>query len=212
MRSLLVFTLGVIVSTAGCDVRVVDIPDERPYVAVVFTYLDMADASPTPPVPSSGCVDGCGCNGTGEERSGDGLAVVGCRCPETCECKANKSAPEPATEPEPPLVKIEPTEPTVYRMPGSRWTFEGMGTNPPAAMKARHLAEVHGLDTTGMTSEQMSDLHDNAHNYGDSKAYGLPNLEVTRQPTTSSSCPGGNCPTPSNSGTVIRRGIFGRRR
>lgn len=30
----------------------------------------------------------CGkCNGTGKVRSGDGLALVDCPCPETCPCK-----------------------------------------------------------------------------------------------------------------------------
>lgn len=212
MRPLLVITLGVIVSTLGCSVRVAEVPDERPFVAVTFYYESMRETSPAPVVPTDGCVDGCGCNGTGEERSGDGLAVVGCRCPETCSCKANKAAPEPIVEPDPPLVKIEPSEPTlaVIRMPGPRWTFEGLGTNPPPAMKAEHLASDHGLVTTGMTSSEMSDLHDNAHNYGDSKAYGVPGMTVMKQ--SSSSCPGGNCPTPSSGGTVIRRGLFGRRR
>lgn len=31
----------------------------------------------------------CGkCNGTGKVRSGDGLAIVPCPCPDTCPCKS----------------------------------------------------------------------------------------------------------------------------
>lgn len=33
----------------------------------------------------------CGkCNNTGKVRSGDGLAIVPCPCPDTCPCKAKK--------------------------------------------------------------------------------------------------------------------------
>ena len=44
-------------------------------------------------VPSKGCEEGCRCNGTGEEPSGDGILVVNCRCEDDCECKAGKDAP-----------------------------------------------------------------------------------------------------------------------
>lgn len=61
---------------------------------------------PTPDVPSEGCVDGCRCNGTGEEKSGDGLAIVPCRCDDDCECKAARAEPEPVVKDEPQLVPI----------------------------------------------------------------------------------------------------------
>ena len=62
--------------------------------------------APIPDVPQKGCVDGCRCNGTGEEKSGDGLAVVPCRCEDDCECKAARAEPMPSTK-EPPLVPIK---------------------------------------------------------------------------------------------------------
>jgi hypothetical protein len=44
--------------------------------------------TPTPDTPAEGCVEGCRCNGTGRERTGDGLSeVVNCRCDDDCECK-----------------------------------------------------------------------------------------------------------------------------
>lgn len=49
-------------------------------------------------VPSKGCEEGCRCNGTGEEPSGDGILVVNCRCEDDCECKAGKDAPESPAE------------------------------------------------------------------------------------------------------------------
>ena len=64
------------------------------------------EPAPTPDVPSEGCVDGCRCNGTGEEKSGDGLAIVPCRCEDGCECKAARAEPEPVIADEPQLVPI----------------------------------------------------------------------------------------------------------
>lgn len=72
----------------------------QPLVATAGAYSVIAGdkASPEPaPVPTDGCEDGCKCKGTGKEPSGDGLAIVGCRCPETCSCKRQPAAPsEPA--------------------------------------------------------------------------------------------------------------------
>lgn len=194
----------------GCTPAVADV-DRPGIIAELATHtacilFDLPDA-PTPDVPIEGCVDGCTCNGTGREKTGDGLSTVDCRCPDGCDCKAasKQETPTPVAETvaDPPLVPVAPKR-SVVRMSGSRWTFEGYGTDPPPAVKAQHLAEDHGIDATGMTSAEMSAVHDNAHNYGDAMAYG-----VIGAPT--SSCPGGTCPTPS-SGTVYRRGLFGRRR
>jgi hypothetical protein len=64
--------------------------DLQPFVAVAGSYsLLNPELKPVP--PQSGCDTGCKCGGTGLEKSGDGLANVSCRCPETCPCKAKKS-------------------------------------------------------------------------------------------------------------------------
>ena len=91
-----------LVSTLGCSVEVETSqrPLTRPFVSVTMAFGSMGYEEP-PVSPEEGCVEGCGCNGTGEERSGDGLAVVACRCQETCECKAARVSPE-----EPPVVPI----------------------------------------------------------------------------------------------------------
>lgn len=61
--------------------------DLRPFVAVSGNYaLACCQSEPDAPAPK-GCVQGCGCNGTGKEKSGDGLALVNCRCPDNCPCK-----------------------------------------------------------------------------------------------------------------------------
>ena len=62
--------------------------------------------APAPNGPPAGCESGCRCNGTGEEKSGDGLAIVPCRCEDDCECKAARAEPEPVIADEPQLVPI----------------------------------------------------------------------------------------------------------
>jgi len=64
----------------------------QPLVATAGAYGIAEAAESTPaPVSPDGCEAGCRCNGTGVEKSGDGLADVSCRCPETCKCKAKKA-------------------------------------------------------------------------------------------------------------------------
>lgn len=72
--------------------------EPQPFIAVCGTYAVLASGSePGPaPVQPDGCAAGCKCGGTGKEKSGDGLALVGCRCPDTCKCKGAVQHP-PAT-------------------------------------------------------------------------------------------------------------------
>lgn len=65
----------------------------QPLVAVAGHYGVLeAAADPSPAPLSAGCEKACKCNGTGQEKSGDGISVVSCRCPETCSCKAKATA------------------------------------------------------------------------------------------------------------------------
>lgn len=70
--------------------------------------------APTPDGPIEGCVEGCTCNGTGREKTGDGLSTVDCRCPDGCDCKSasKQETPTPPakTVADPPLVPVKPTE------------------------------------------------------------------------------------------------------
>lgn len=66
--------------------------DLQPLVAAAGSYAMMeyrAEPTPAPEPESDKCVAGCKCNGTGKEVSGDGVAIVGCRCPDTCKCKSH---------------------------------------------------------------------------------------------------------------------------
>lgn len=80
-----------------------------------------------------------------------------------------------------------------------RWNIEG-NWNPTILETSAHLAE-HGIDTNGMTHQQMADLHASIHEGKPVAMKSKPVQTVNR----GSSCPGGVCPTP-------RRGLFGRRR
>lgn len=71
----------------------------QPLISVAGTYALMEHKkAPAPPAPPSQdeCSKGCKCNGTGIEKTGDGLSTTECRCPEGCACK-KKAASTVAT-------------------------------------------------------------------------------------------------------------------
>ena len=82
-----------VASPVGCGTHAPARENLQPFVAVTGYYglLDAA-VGPTPAPEPKGCVDGCKCNGTGKEKSGDGLAMVNCRCPDDCDCKSKGAA------------------------------------------------------------------------------------------------------------------------
>jgi hypothetical protein len=81
-----------------------------------------------------------------------------------------------------------------------RWNVEG-NWNPTILETSQHLGQDHGIDTNGMTHQEMADLHAAIH---DGKPVAMKSKPV-QFVTRGSSCPGGQCPIP-------RRGLFGRRR
>lgn len=90
----------------GCQtIAEIDRADIIAELAVRYGAMSVRNPAPLPD-DKIGCDEGCQCNGTGEERSGDGLAVVNCRCDDDCECKPAKEQPV-VVEPDPlPLVEI----------------------------------------------------------------------------------------------------------
>ena len=93
---------------SGCETAAaIDRADIIAALAVRYGALSVRKSAPqpTPDVPSEGCVDGCRCNGTGREKTGDGLSEVDCRCPPSCECKPSQD--EPAIE-EAAVVEADP--------------------------------------------------------------------------------------------------------
>ena len=81
-----------------------------------------------------------------------------------------------------------------------RWNVEG-NWNPTILETSAHLGQDHGVNTDGMTHQEMADLHAAIH---DGKPVAMKSKPV-QFVTRGSSCPGGVCPPP-------RRGLFGRRR
>ena len=60
----------------------------QPWIAISGSYSLLSEVVVTP----AGCETGCKCGGSGVEKSGDGLALIGCRCPATCSCKKKGTA------------------------------------------------------------------------------------------------------------------------
>lgn len=183
----------------------------RPTASVGGAYGITAVADTPAPKPSGEC--DCGCGGRG--YVGDGTIKLDCGCPSSCSCKGGKggdvgpSCCDGCEVSEDAPLPVEETSPVV-RMSGPRWTFESRGTNPPDSFKRDHLRRAHGLDGEGLSSSELSALHDNAHNYGDAKAFGLPSLELPEVKSSNGSCPSGNCPSSSSGRSTVRRGLFGR--
>jgi len=74
---------------------------------------------------------------------------------------------------------------TSSRRSSAQWNVEGR-RNYSADFIRQHLLQVHKIDASGLTVEQMEGLHDDMHN----------GLIVLSKPA--SSCPGGKCPTSSS--------------
>ena len=117
---------SVLLLFAGCTPAIADV-DRPGIIAELATHTAcvLFDQPDAPDVPSEGCVDGCACNGTGREKTGDGLSTVDCRCPDGCDCKPSNSpeipdsspaskqetpAPVAETVDDPPLVPVAPKQ------------------------------------------------------------------------------------------------------
>ncbi len=94
---------------------------------------------------------------------------------------------------------------------GPHWTYPGSHNDPTGVHIKNHLAnEIHGINTSGMSKEQMLSLHDSLHEGRVSNTQPTPVQQTTystRSYSTSTyrTCPPGGCPSE-------RRGIFGRRK
>lgn len=75
----------------------------------------------------------------------------------------------------------------------AKWNVEGQW-NYSTAFLAEHLAEVHGIDTRGMSRDQMQQAHDNAHN-GVPIMQNIGPIMCDGACPTCPDCPGGCCPT-----------------
>jgi hypothetical protein len=81
-----------------------------------------------------------------------------------------------------------------------RWNIEG-NWNPTILETSAHLRE-HGINTNGMTHQEMADIHASIH---DGKQIPVSAVRVKNAGAVSN-CPGGMCPT---NRTQRRRGLFG---
>jgi hypothetical protein len=136
------------------------------------------------------------------------------------EASLGKSEPQngkdgdPASAPEPPAKANTQQAPLKVATPGAssriasdgtvlKWNIEG-NWNPTILETSAHLRTGHGIDTNGMTHQEMADLHAALH---DGKPVAMKSKPV-QFVSRGSSCPGGVCPT----NTRQRRGLFGWRR
>jgi len=117
-----------------------------------------------------------------------------------------KSAPEPpatANDTPNPLKVATPAASFRTASDGTilRWNVEG-NWSPTILETSRHLGADHGINTNGMTHQEMADIHASIH---DGKQIPVSAVRVKNAGAVSN-CPGGMCPT---NRTQRRRGLFG---
>jgi hypothetical protein len=129
--------------------------------------------------------------------------------------EASLSAPKPNGEeviksaPSPPAKANTAPDPLKVATPGDfsrvasdgtrlRWNIEG-NWNPTILQTSKHLAE-HGINTDGMTHQEMADVHASIH-----EGKSVATRSTVQASRAVSNCPGGTCPTPT-------RFVRGRRR
>ena len=184
--------------------------------AVAAVKADGGGGTPDKPVTPSGgaCVE---CDGL--KKIGDGTIMFTCpHCNGTGREPGASSAPEgdpqmlqpDAVAPEPEPQEEEPEEessPSLTSMKQTEWNWNGAGS-PPLSVKRKHLISEHKVDQRSvnkMSDAEIEALHNLLHN---SEVRSAPPKAKSK---SSSSCPGGNCPT-SNSATTYRRYSVFRRR
>ncbi len=116
---------------------------------------------------------------------------------------AAQSPPAKANDTQTPLKVATPGDFSRIASDGTRlrWNVEG-NWNPTILETSAHLAREHGIDTNGMTHQQMADIHADLHDGKNVAMKSKPVVLVNR----GGGCPGGQCPVPQ------RRGLFGWRR
>ena len=107
-----------------------------------------------------------------------------------------QSAPNPpakANDTQTPLKVATPGDFSRIASDGTRmkWDVEG-NWNPTILQTSSHLAE-HGIDTDGMTHQEMADVHASIH---DGKPVAMKS-ETVRYVSRGTNCPNGQCPTSS---------------
>jgi hypothetical protein len=73
-----------------------------------------------------------------------------------------------------------------------RWNVDG-NWNPTILETSRHLGADHGINTNGMTHQEMADIHASIH---DGKPVAMKS-ETVRYVSRGTNCPNGQCPTSS---------------
>lgn len=111
-----------------------------------------------------------------------------------------KSAPEPPAKANTQQTPVQVATPGAFRTASDgtrlRWNVEG-NWNPTILETSAHLRQEHGIDTNGMTHQEMADIHAALH---DGKTVATKSKVVKTPVTewswngTSTYCPSGRCP------------------
>ena len=113
----------------------------------------------------------------------------------------SSESPAKANDTQNPLKVATPGTSSRVASDGTRLKWDVQGNwNPTILETSAHLRE-HGINTDGMTHQEMADLHASIHEGKSVAMKSKPTVMINR----GSNCPGGVCPT----NTRQRRGLFG---
>ena len=109
-----------------------------------------------------------------------------------------KSAPNPPAKANTALAPLKVATPGDFSRIASdgtvlRWNIEG-NWDPTILETSAHLAREHGINTDGMTHQEMADIHASLH---DGKPVAMKAKSV-QYVTRGMNCPNGRCPAPSS--------------
>ena len=107
-----------------------------------------------------------------------------------------QSAPNPpakANDTQTPLKVATPGDFSKVASDGTRLKWDVAGNWNPTILETSAHLQTHGIDTNGMTHQQMADVHADIH---DGKQVAVKS-ETVRYVSRGTSCPNGQCPTTS---------------
>ncbi len=116
--------------------------------------------------------------------------------------KSAQNPPAKANTQQTPLKVATPGDFSKVASDGTRLKWDVQGNWDPTILEtSAHLRE-HGINTNGMTHQEMADIHASIH---EGKQMPVSAVRV-KNASPVSNCPGGTCPT---NRTQRRRGLFG---
>lgn len=177
--------------TAKQDESIVILKENTAALSVIKTKVESLEGSLQETRQTVGTLEASLVNSKPQQLGGDPASAL----EQPSAKNANDSQPSTMIVAEPGAVRLSSDGTRL------RWNVAG-NWNPTILETSAHLAREHGINTNGMTHQEMADVHASIH-----EGKQIPASAVRMKNASAvSNCPGGTCPT---NRTQRRRGLFG---